>query len=183
MSLDATLTELEHWLQGAVGELWESAWGVEEPAGTNPRWEATRARWSVEAIDETERTQIRSAQRPTRGAPAMEVHRVALAIVREGRRRVKPLDPWEAPATARARHARLLRAFDRLERDLSSAWRTAVVPAPTGMFGNVFASLGQPTAQSAQSTVVRCPGCGAPRLVPADAHCAFCESPFFGAGQ
>ena len=56
-----------------IAEAYKAAYEVDEPAGNSPAWQALWARWGVEHISDTERAQVIAAQKPLRGAPAMEL--------------------------------------------------------------------------------------------------------------
>jgi len=171
-----------------IAEAFDTAYKVEEPAGLTPAWQALCARCGVSHISDTERAQVIAAQRPLRGAAAMELVEVVKFICREHRIQLKKVDTWDAPGGADARHGSLMNLIDRTDKELLTAYRGAVLPKPTGMFGNVFATpTATPTAtpsttasahQSASASTITCKACGGPRLSAQDYSCAYCGTQF-----
>ena len=163
-----------------IAQAFDAAHGVEEPAGTSDAWQAQLAGSGVEPISDTERQQVLAAQRPLRGAPAMELVEVIKVICRAHRIELKKVDTWDAPGVADARHGALMNLIDRTDKEVLTAYRNAVLPKPTGMFGNVFASTSTPATahQSASAAAISCEACGGPRLSPSDYSCAYCGTQY-----
>ena len=163
-----------------IAEAFDTAYKVEEPAGLSPQWQALCARCGVAHISDTERAQVIAAQRPLRGAAAMELVGVVKFICREHRIQLKKVDTWDAPGGADARHGSLMNLIERTDKELLSAYRGAVLPKPTGMFGNVFAtpSTTASTHQAASASAITCKACGGPRLGAQDYSCAYCGTQF-----
>ena len=167
-----------------IAEAYDTAYQVDEPAGNSAAWQALCARCGVAHISDTERAQVIAAQKPLRGAPAMELVGVVKVICREHRIRLKKVDTWDASGVADARHGALSNLIDRTDKELLTAYRGEVLPKPAGMFGNVFAT---PTAtpaatasahQTSTASAITCKACGGPRLSPNDYTCAYCGSQF-----
>jgi hypothetical protein len=163
-----------------IAEAYKAAYEVDEPAGNSPAWQALCARCGVEHISDTERAQVIAAQKPLRGAPAMELVAVVKVLCRENRIRLKKVDTWDASNVADARHGALMNLIDRTDKELLSAYRGEVLPKPTGMFGNVFAtpSTTASSHQASTASAITCKACGGPRLSPNDYTCAYCGNQF-----
>lgn len=171
--------EIRDWFSQSIQHVFETAYGIEEPAGTSEGWQAVCAQYGVTPIDDEERQQVRAAQKPTRGAPVMELGPVVEEICRQGRVALNRIDVWEAPQEAKTLHERLGNLFSRTNNELVGAYKKAVLPKPAGgMFGNVFASHDpSKKAKSGPSAhTLRCKTCGAPRLSDQDFTCAFCQN-------
>jgi hypothetical protein len=166
------------WVQfrTAVAEAFRTAHEVEQPAGVTPQWQALCARYGVALLPDEERQQVLSAQRPLRGAAAMELHGVIKELCREHRIATKAIDAWDAGSDVEYKHQALLNLIERTERELLDAYRGAVLPKRQGMFGNLFAA-GAPQAAApvkAGAYTLSCRWCGAPRLSDKDFTCAYC---------
>ncbi len=163
-------------LRTDIAQAFDAAYSVEEPAGLSSDWQAQCTRWGVEHISEQERQQVRAAQKPLRGAAVMELLGVIKAIVTRHRIEAKKIDTWEAQSAVDARRNRLLSLLDRTDDELITAYRTAVLPRPGGMFAHALAGASPRPAQTGPSTTtLSCRGCGAPRLSPRDLICAYCD--------
>ena len=163
-----------------VTRAFDAAHAVEEPAGGSPEWLVCCERWGVTPVDDIEREQIRKAQRPTRGAPVLELDRVLREISRVVRVETTRIDPSIEAREADGEQERLLRLTERVVDEVVTAYRGAVLPKAQGMFGNVFAHHGGAQASAstgAASYSLRCKTCGAPRMKSDDFQCAFCDGP------
>ncbi len=164
-----------------IGEAYKAAYEVDEPAGSSPAWQALCAQYGVEPISDTERAQVVAAQKPLRGAPAMELVELVKAICREHRVQLKKVDTWDASGVADARHGALMNLIDRTDKELLTAYRGEVLPKPAGMFGNVFATPSTTAAsahQTSTASAITCKACGGPRLSPNDYTCAYCGNQY-----
>jgi hypothetical protein len=168
-------------LRQGITQIFDTAIAVDEPAGTNPEWDALRDHYGVTAIDETERDEIRAATKPTRGAALMELSQTVKSLVFWARRETKRVDVWDDSPETKVLHARLEGLVDRVDDELERAYRGAVLPARGGMFGNVMAhhdaSAPKPKWHKSQALVFKCKNCGAPKLSKTDTECPFCSNP------
>ena len=165
-------------LRTDLGHAFNAAYAVEEPAGVSPDWQAHCPYWGVAHISEEERLQVRAAQKPLRGAAAMEFLGVIKAIVTRHRIATKKLNTWDTHSAIEAKHSRLLNLLDRTDNELITAYRTAVLPKPGGMFAHAMAGAGagpKPAQTGPSITTLSCRGCGAPRLSARDLICAYCD--------
>jgi len=166
------------WVQfrTAIAEAFRTAYGVETPAGVTPEWQALCARYGAAPLSDEERQQVLSAQKPLRGAAAMELLPVVKEICRTHRIATKKVDTWDHGSQAEWKQQALLNLIERTEKELLDAYRNAVLPKRQGMFGNVFATgTPQPRAQTAPSAnTLSCRWCGAPRLSDKDFTCVYC---------
>jgi hypothetical protein len=166
------------WVQfrAAITEAFSTAYAVDSPAGVSPEWEALCARYGVALLPDEERQQVLAAQKPLRGAAAMELLAVVKDLCREHRIAVKAIDVWDTGSATEHKHQALLNLIERTERELLDAYRGAVLPKRQGMFGNLFAAgAPQAPAQVAPAAyTLSCRWCGAPRLSDQDFTCAYC---------
>lgn len=176
MGLAERIDEVWIRFRAEVAEAFGRAYEVEEPAGTSVAWDELLARNGVSPIGPEERAQVRAAQRPLRGAPALELFPVVQRICKEHRIALKRIDTWDAGSGVEFKHRSLLSLIERTEKELLDAYRNAVLPKRQGMFGNVFAAgAPQPSAfKAASASALTCQWCGAPRLSDKDFQCAFC---------
>lgn len=159
-----------------VAEAFRTAYEVEEPAGVSMAWQALLARHGQAPIPDEERAQVKAAQRPLRGAAAVELFGITKALCREHRIALKRINVWDAGNAVEHKHQSLLNLIERTEGELLGAYRNAVLPKRQGMFGNVFAT-GTPQASrhtAPSASALTCGGCGAPRLSDKDFMCAYC---------
>lgn len=168
------------WIQfrADIGQAFNAAYAVEEPAGVTPDWQAMCQHWGVAHISDDERQQVRAAQKPLRGASAIEFLGVVKAIVKTHRIATKKLDSWDAHSTIEAKHTRLRSLLDRTDNELITAYKTAVLPKPGGMFAHAMAGAGagpKPAQTGPTTSTLSCRGCGAPRLSTTDLICAYCD--------
>ncbi|MFH2007166.1 MAG: hypothetical protein ABI333_11315 [bacterium] len=168
------------WIQfrAQLGDAFKTAYEVEEGAGSSAAWQALCAQWNVALISEEERRQVRAAQKPLRGAPAMELLAVTKNIVSLHRIALKKIDAWDVGQGVESKYDRLMALLERTDNELLTAYRNAVLPKQGGMFGNVFvgAQPGAKPASTAPAVVtLTCRGCGAPRLSAKDFTCAYCD--------
>lgn len=161
-----------------VAEAFAAAHGIDEPAGVSPAWQDLCQRHGVALISNTERQQVLAAQRPTRGAAAMELQPVIKSICREHRIACKKIDVWDAGSAVEFKHQSLLSLVERTETELLDAYRGAVLPKPGGMFAHVFSGGPTPAAQSTKASAITCKACGGPRLGDKDYNCAYCGTRF-----
>lgn len=160
----------------AVGEAFRLAYAVDQPAGVTPEWAALCARYGAAHISDEDRQQVLAAQKPLRGAAAMELFAVIKEICRAHRIATKHIDTWDAGNKAEWKQQALLNLIERTDNELLSAYRNAVLPKRQGMFGNIFAA-GAPQAPAAvapSASTLSCRSCGAPRLSDKDFTCAYC---------
>ena len=163
-------------LQRFLAETFDTAYAIDEPAGSSSAWESVCARWSVTMLPMVEREQIRAGQRPLRGAPIVEVREVVVAIVFAARHSLRTVDTFDDDA-ADAEKDRLLRLTQRAESELVDAYSRAVLPKRRGMFANATAHVAPGPAaapQTAAAHSLRCRHCGAPRFSDKDFECVFC---------
>jgi hypothetical protein len=163
-------------LQRFLAESFDTAYAIDEPAGSCDAWAAVCVRWGVCVLPESDREQIRSGQRPLRGAPILELREVIVAIVFAARHSLRSVDTFnDDPADAEK--DRLLRITQRAETELVDAYSRAVLPKRKGMFANATAHV-TPGAASAMPAIaahtLRCRHCGAPRFSDRDFECVFC---------
>lgn len=168
------------WIQfrADIGQAFNAAYAVEEPAGVNPAWQAMCQHWGVAHISDEERQQVIAAQKPLRGATAIEFLGVVKAIVKTHRVATKRLDTWDTHSAVEAKHTRLSNLLDRTDSELITAYKTAVLPKPGGMFAHALAGAGagpKPAQTGPTTTTLSCRGCGAPRLSARDLVCAYCD--------
>ncbi len=170
-------------LRQGVTQIFDTALSVDEPAGTNAEWDALRAHYGVAPITDPEREQVRAAQKPTRGAALMEVSQTVKSLCVWARREAKriDIDIIDDPPEMRVLHARLVGLVDRVDNEIGSAYRAAVLPARQGMFGNVLMhhdpNAPKPKWHKSQAAAFKCKNCGAPKLSKSDTECAFCGQP------
>jgi len=177
-ALNAQIDAIWVQLRSDVGQAFDAAYAVTDPAGLDPAWQTTCQRWGVAHISDEERQQVRAAQKPLRGASAIEFLGVVKAIVKTHRIATKRLDTWDAHSAIEAKHSRLSSLLDRTDSELITAYKGAVLPKPGGMFAHAMAgaATGSKPAQAGPTTsTLRCRGCGAPRLSTADLICAYCD--------
>lgn len=163
-------------LQRFLAETFDTAYAIDEPAGTSAEWEAVCARWGVNLLPDAEREQIRAGQRPLRGAPILEVREVVVAVVFATRHSLRTLDAFSDDA-ADAEKDRLLRITQRAEGELVDAYSRAVLPKRKGMFANATANVtagAAPAMPAIAAHSLRCQHCGAPRFCDKDFECVFC---------
>jgi len=176
--MDTTeLSRLKQAFTNAVAGVFDTAHGVEEGAGVSAQWRQYCERYQVSLLDDTERAQVRVAQRPVRGAALMEVQDVITAVVKEYRIALKGINVWDAPREVELFHEKFLTLLERTSNEFLSAYKKAVLPKPAGMFANVF-SAQQTVSQSPSSptaVTLRCKNCSAPRLNDRDFVCAYCD--------
>lgn len=174
------MDEIHASLTREITQVFDAAFAVEEPAGTSPDWDSLLERYGVSSIAEQERGEIRAHQKPTRGAPVMELREVARSLCFRARREAKRVrvDIIDDPPELRVLHGRLLGLVDRVEKELDLAYRGAVLPARGGMFANVLAhhdaSARKPHWASGVAVAFKCKNCGAPKLTKSDTECPFC---------
>lgn len=176
MGLAERIDEVWIRFRAEVTEAFRIAYEVEEPAGSTPAWEALLARHGIAPLPAEERAQVRTLQRPLRGAPAMELFPVVQKVCREHRIALKRIDVWDAGSAVEYKHQSLLNLFERTEQELLAAYRNAVLPKRQGMFAHVLSS-GAPQAgafKAASTSTITCRWCGAPRLSDQDFLCAYC---------
>jgi hypothetical protein len=163
-------------LQRFLAETFDTAYAIEEPAGSSAAWQAICSRWGVRLLPESERDEIRAGQRPLRGAPILEVREVVVAVVFAARHSLRTIDAFSDDA-ADAEKDRLLRITQRAEGELVDAYSRAVLPKRKSMFANATAHV-TPGGASAVPAVaahsLRCRHCGAPRFSDKDFECVFC---------
>jgi hypothetical protein len=170
-------------LREGITQIFDTAMSVDDPAGTNAEWDALRNHYGVAAISDAEREQVRAAQSPTRGAALMELSQTVKSLCTWARRETKriDIDIIDDPPELRVMHQRLVGLVDRVDDELGSAYRAAVLPARKGMFGNVLihhdASAPKPKWHKSQTLVFKCKNCGAPKLSKTDTECPFCGRP------
>lgn len=124
----------------AVGEAFRLAYAVDQPAGVTPEWAALCARYGAPHISDEDRQQVLAAQKPLRGAAAMELFAVIKEICRAHRIATKRINTWDAGNKAEWKQQALLNLIERTDRELLGAYRNAVLPKRQGMFGNLFAA-------------------------------------------
>ena len=168
----------------SIAEAFDAACAIEQPAGTSSAWEAICARYQVALSSSQEREQIRAAQRPTRGAPIMELRDVVVAICKQVRPQLKRLDATLGSPEERRVWNELYRLIDRAERELVNLYKRHVLPPTTGgLFANVLAhagTTGSAAASKGSANLLRCRHCGAPRMNENnDFMCEFCEQHMF----
>ena len=161
-----------------IAESFAAAYAIEEPAGGTPEWQQLCQRYGAQLISDTDRNQVRAAQRPLRGAPAMELQPVVKAICRENRIACKKIDVWDAGSSVEFKHQSLMSLIERTETELLVAYRGAVLPKRTGMFAHVVTSGTPAAAQSMSASAITCRACGGPRLSDKDFTCAYCGTQF-----
>lgn len=181
----AALTELHAALTRGVTQIFDTAYGVDEPAGVTPEWLSLLAYYGVSPISEAERVEVRAAQRPERGAALMEVSQLVAILAKWARREAKRIDVdiIDDPSEVQIMHERLVRLADRVANELDIAYRGAVLPKRKGMFANATAhhdpkhNAGwvKPLAHA-----FKCQTCGAPRLKAGEDTCPFCGNPMAG---
>jgi len=162
-----------------IAEAFTTAHAIGEPAGTSAAWQELCRRHEVAPISDTDRQQVIAAQRPTRGAPAMELQPVVKAICRENRIACKKIDVWDAGSAVEFKHQSLMSLIERTETELLNAYRGAVLPKAGGMFAHVFSGGPTPAASHTTSVAaITCKACGGPRLSDKDYNCAYCGTKF-----
>ena len=163
-------------LQRFLAETFDTAYAIEEPAGSSAAWAAVCARWGVKLLPESEREQIRGGQRPLRGAPILELREVVVAVVFAARHSLRTLDAFSDDA-ADVEKDRLLRITQRAESELVDAYSRAVLPKRKSMFANATAHVtpgAAPAMPAVAAHTLRCRHCGAPRFSDKDFECVFC---------
>jgi hypothetical protein len=108
----------------------------------------------------------------------MEFLGVVKAVVAHHRVAIKSIGVWDTHPAIEAKHARLVSLLERTDNELITAYKSAVLPKPTGMFGFAAASAGSgpsPAQTGPSTTTLSCRGCGAPRLSTKDLICAYCD--------
>ena len=179
MSVHETVDAIQH-ARGSfgqnLGEAYAAAIAVTEPAGHTEAWADVCRKWGVSLLGDEERAQIRTGQRPTKGAPVMEFQLVVSAIIQRGRHDL-------ASVRTAAYHYDLDKSFDEVwrmvdgaENDLMATYRGQVLPKRGGMFANVTAHVGSgpaPMAGASGSTLC-CRTCGAPQQQATDFMCKYC---------
>lgn len=161
-----------------IAAAFAAAYAVEEPAGGSAEWQQLCHRYGAPLISDADRTQVRAAQRPLRGAPAMEMQPIVKAICRENRIACKKIDVWDAGSSTEFKHQSLLSLIERTETELLVAYRGAVLPKRTGMFAHVVAPSAPTASQSTSASAITCSACGGPRLSDKDFTCAYCGTQF-----
>lgn len=170
--IDAVAVSFREQITGAFN----AAHAVEQPAGLTPLWQQWCAHYQVAQIDDQERQQVCAAQRPLRGAAAVEFYEVVRAIVKAHRIALKQINVFNASQPVEAQHEALMLTIERTEKELPAAYRVAVLPKQGGMFANVFAGYKPQDrdAQQPKAHALTCSVCGAPRLSERDFTCAYC---------
>ncbi len=170
-------------LRDGITQIFDTAYGVDAPAGSSPEWDALCAHYGVSPISDVDRQGVRDHQRPTRGATLIEFKEVVRSLCVWTRRETRRVDVdiIDDPADLRVLHERLLRLVDRVQGELDIAYRGAVLPARVGgMFGNVLKHHDEnaPAKKWEKSSAVafKCKNCGAPKLSKTDTECPFCGS-------
>lgn len=175
------MDELHVTLRDGITQIFDTAFGVEEPAGSSAEWDALRLHYGAASISDEDRQGVREHQRPTRGAPLIEFKDVVRSLCLWTRRETRRVDVdiIDDPPELRILHERLLRLVDRVQGELDTAYRGAVLPARVGgMFGNVMkhhdANGPAKRWEKGSAVAFKCKNCGAPKLSKADTECAFC---------
>ena len=169
-------------LRNGVTQIFDTAMSVDEPAGTSAEWDALRTHYGVAAISDDERQQVITAQNPTRGAALMELSQTIKSLCFWARREARRVDVSiiDDPPELRVAHNRLISLVDRVDEEMDAAYRAAVLPARTGMFGNVLnhhdPNAPKPKWHKSQAQAFKCKNCGAPKLSKTDTECPFCGS-------
>ncbi len=161
-----------------IAEAFATAHAIEEPAGSSPQWQALCQRHGAPLISDQERMQVVAAQKPLRGAPAMELQPAIKAICREHRIACKKIDVWDAGSALEFKHQSLMSLIDRTENELLTAYRGAVLPKPAGMFAHVVSGGAPAATHTTRAAAITCRACGGPRLGDKDLTCAYCGTPF-----
>jgi len=164
-------------LRASIAAIFDTAYAIEEGAGSSPAWSALCAELEVPMLDDDERAKVRAAQRPTRGAPVAEVMAAAEAAAKRVRRKLKKIDVWDAPRPVERAHEKLMRLCESVGGELVRTYKGEVLPE-TGMFANVLKHH-DPTKKThtkATAHALRCTSCGAPKLRN-DPVCPFCDNP------
>lgn len=182
MSTAAELEVLERWLGTAVGEALEAALGVEAPNGTTPAWQAILTRWGVSPTADEVRERLARTTGMRFGAPVGELHDVLTAVAEQAEPRLRAID-WPLDDALQHRRAeRLQRTIGELRESTLALYRQRVLPK-RGMFAQARAAAGHgPVGKgpAREAFVLRCSGCGAPRVREDHLRCDYCDSPFGG---
>lgn len=167
---------LENWLGRAVGDALSCALAIDQPAGMSNAWLETLNGWGVTPQTDEQRRQTAAATRLVRGAPVDELYEVLELIVRRGR---AYFDQIRCPddSVGMRRHERLQRRLADVRDQAVAFYRKHVIPPPKSMFANAMAAAQDGNNQWAvreQPVILRCVGCGAPRMDDRHFECEFC---------
>lgn len=166
----------------SIARAFDAACAIDEPAGTSEAWHNVCQESGVQSLSEAERQQIRSVQRPTRGAPVMELRGVVLGICRTVRPKLNRLDCTLGTADEKIAWNRFYRLIDRAEHELVNLYKRHVLPPVSGgLFANVLAHAGRaPKPAGGSANLMRCRHCGAPRMNDDNEFiCEFCDNHMF----
>lgn len=183
------LGDLEQWLGRTVGNAYSAAGAIDEPCGSSAEWMEILTHFKVEPVAEEERKKSAKATDQTRGASPEELHLILTNVTKSAGKKLKKIEYPDFSALER-RWDRLRSLIDRLLDETMQAYRKKVMPK-RGMFAHARAaalkSQGQqgqqaPQAGPKEAFVLRCDGCGAPRLDPDLFECEYCGNSFAKTG-
>lgn len=177
------LDELERFLGGAVGEALQAALSVEAAGGSSPAWEAVLQRFEVAPTPAEDRARAAASTGQKFGAAPDELFAVLTRVAEDGEQDLQAIPlPDDGPGERRWR--RLQGLLSRLRDETVAAYRKRVMPKKS-MFAQALeaARPGQATPSARETFVMRCSGCGAPRLDGKSFSCEYCGSPYGGEGS
>jgi len=183
MTPPRNLEGLERWLGSAVGEAVQSALAIEQAGASSPEWAALLARFEVTPTPEADRLRAATATSQRFGASPDELYGVLTRLAKDGDEALQAIPlPDDGPGERRWR--RLQGLLGRLREETVAAYRKRVMPKRS-MFSQALeaARPGGNAPQKRETFVLRCAGCGAPRLKENVFTCEYCDTPYGGEGS
>jgi hypothetical protein len=150
------------------------------PAGGGAEWDALLLQYGVTPLDVTERAEIVSRMRLTRGAVPAELRLALATVVRSAQGELARVSADSATAGAKARLEGLVdRETESYERALCRALVATALPPAVPSLQQIFANAGAAPAPRTdpRALTLHCIHCGAPQEKCLDFLCRYCRRP------
>jgi hypothetical protein len=173
--MDERLQLFSQTLALQVAEVIDAGLAVEPLGGTSAAWQQLCARHRVAPLDEETRYAVARSDGLYRGAPLAELRGCLDGIVRTLGEALGALGGIDAET-----RERLHSLLERLAPEALQQYRQIASEKPRGMFAHALATARKHQYSDLKGTsyVLRCEGCGGPRLRAF--RCSFCGRDFGG---